>query len=83
MRIDLRRPNSMVAHMALQRLPTGDRVKSGAFDYLVKPFDPRTIVLRVSAARIMEKIGARNAADLVRVVLSGRIGRAALPAMVT
>ncbi len=50
MRIDLRRPNSMVAHMALQRLPTGDRVKSGAFDYLVKPFDPRTIVMRVSAA---------------------------------
>ena len=30
---------------------------------------PRTI--EVHRARIMEKIGARNAADLVRIVLSG------------
>ena len=111
-----------------------EAVKSGAFDYLIKPFDARAIVTRVGAAiagfakrnasingmngmvfefhgrelltprehevlaqiaagasnkeagrrlgisprtievhraRIMEKIGARNAADLVRIVLSG------------
>jgi FixJ family two-component response regulator len=111
-----------------------EAVKCGAFDYLVKPFDARGIVVRVSnaiatftkpstsgnggsimpyefagvalltprecevlaqiaggasnkeagrrlgisprtvevhRARIMEKIGARNAADLVRIVLSG------------
>lgn len=111
-----------------------EAVKSGAFDYLVKPFDARSIVTRVGnaiaafakqnaagngasdmsyefagaalltprerevlaqiaggasnkeagrrlgisprtvevhRARIMEKIGARNAADLVRIVLSG------------
>jgi len=114
-----------------------DAMKSGAFDYLVKPLDARSIVARVhvtafakrdgSAAgktglpldfpghsrltprerevltqiakgasnkeagrrlgisprtvevhrsRIMEKIGARNAADLVRIVLSGGDGRA-------
>ncbi len=33
---------------------------------------PRTI--EVHRARIMEKLGARNAADLVRIVLSGEIG---------
>jgi two-component system, LuxR family, response regulator FixJ len=125
---------------------TGDRdvssaveaVKSGAFDYLVKPLDARPIVARVNGAiaafsdrfenandgssplidfpgrrlltprecevlaeiaggasnkeagrrlgisprtvevhraRIMDKIGARNAADLVRIVLSGSRGR--------
>ena len=110
-----------------------EAVKSGAFDYLVKPLDASAIVARVSAitafarrdgsavgkiglpadfpgqslltprerevlsqiaegasnkevgrrlgisprtvevhrARLMEKIGARNAADLVRIVLSG------------
>jgi two-component system, LuxR family, response regulator FixJ len=111
-----------------------EAVKNGAFDYLVKPLDPRSIVMRVSGAiaafskrsgnaggrnasltdfpgqtlltprerevliqiaggasnkevgrhlgisprtvevhraRIMDKIGARNAADLVRIVLSG------------
>jgi FixJ family two-component response regulator len=111
-----------------------EAVKSGAFDYLLKPFDSRAIVTRVGnaiavfakrnaqsksapgmmfefggqglltprerevlalvaggasnkeagrrlgisprtvevhRARIMEKIGARNAADLVRIVLSG------------
>lgn len=111
-----------------------EAVKSGAFDYLLKPFDSRAIVARVGnaisifarryaqaepangtkfefagqalltprerevlsliaagasnkeagrslgisprtvevhRARIMEKIGARNAADLVRIVLSG------------
>lgn len=111
-----------------------EAVKSGAFDYLLKPFDARAIVTRVGnaiaafakqnasghggngmsfdfvgaalltprerevlaqiaggasnkeagrrlgisprtvevhRARIMEKIGARNAADLVRIVLSG------------
>jgi two-component system response regulator FixJ len=111
-----------------------EAVKSGAFDYLIKPFDARAIVTRVGnaiasfakrnapingangmmfefrgqasltprerevlaqiaagasnkeagrrlgisprtievhRARIMEKIGARNAADLVRIVLSG------------
>lgn len=111
-----------------------EAVKSGAFDYLLKPFDARAIVARVGnaiaafskqsassqngngmafdfvgaalltprerevlaqiaggasnkeagrrlgisprtvevhRARIMEKIGARNAADLVRIVLSG------------
>jgi two-component system response regulator FixJ len=111
-----------------------EAVKSGAFDYLLKPFDARAIVARVDnaiacfakrsapingtngvvfeftgralltprerevlaqiaagasnkeagrhlgisprtievhRARIMEKIGARNAADLVRIVLSG------------
>ena len=37
---------------------------------------PRTI--EVHRARIMEKIGARNAADLVRIVLSG--GNAHAPA---
>ena len=34
---------------------------------------PRTI--EVHRARIMDKIGARNAADLVRIVLSGSKGR--------
>jgi DNA-binding CsgD family transcriptional regulator len=38
---------------------------------------PRTI--EVHRARIMEKIGARNAADLVRIVLSS--GNANMPAM--
>lgn len=115
-----------------------EAVKSGAFDYLLKPFDSRAIVTRVSnaiaafakrhaqsepangtmfefagqalltprerevlalvaagasnkeagrrlgisprtvevhRARIMEKIGARNAADLVRIVLSGSNAR--------
>lgn len=116
-----------------------DAVKSGAFDYLVKPLDARSIVVRVAGAiatfakrsvyangsngswaafpgqalltprerevlaqiaagasnkeagrrlgisprtievhraRVMEKIGARNAADLVRIVLSSGNGRA-------
>lgn len=115
-----------------------EAVKSGAFDYLVKPLDARAIVARVNGAiaafsdrfenaddgsgalidfpgrrlltprecevlaeiaggasnkeagrrlgisprtvevhraRIMDKIGARNAADLVRIVLSGSRGR--------
>jgi FixJ family two-component response regulator len=114
-----------------------EAVKSGAFDYVVKPLDARAIVMRVAGAiaaytrrsvhtnggngslfefpgetlltprerevlaqiaagasnkevgrrlgisprtvevhraRIMEKIGARNAADLVRIVLSGGSG---------
>ncbi len=118
-------------------------VKSGAFDYILKPFDSRAIVARVGGAiagfakrkshtngtngatfefpgqtrltprerevlaqiaagasnkeagrrlgisprtievhraRIMEKIGARNAADLVRIVLSGGPAHAAAPA---
>jgi FixJ family two-component response regulator len=117
-----------------------EAVKSGAFDYVVKPFDARSIVIRVAGAistfrkrsahangdnswraefpghalltprerevlaqiaagasnkeagrklgisprtievhraRVMEKIGARNAADLVRIVLSNGIGPAA------
>src|SRR6476661_7711937 len=42
---------------------------------------PRTV--EVHRARIMEKIGARNAADLVRIVLSsGHVHRPS-PAMVT
>ena len=116
-----------------------EAVKSGAFDYLVKPLDARSIVARVRSAitafarrdgsatgkiglpadfpgqslltprerevltqiaegasnkevgrrlgisprtvevhraRLMGKIGARNAADLVRIVLSGGDGRA-------
>jgi two-component system, LuxR family, response regulator FixJ len=120
-----------------------EAVKSGAFDYLVKPFDARSIVVRVAGAisafrkrvaysdgdnswraefpgqalltprerevlaqiaagasnkeagrrlgisprtievhraRVMEKIGARNAADLVRIVLSSGIGPATVPA---
>ncbi len=119
-----------------------EAVKSGAFDYLVKPFDARSIVIRVAGAisafrkrsaypngdngwrtefpgqalltprerevlaqiaagasnkeagrrlgisprtievhraRVMEKIGARNAADLVRIVLSSGIGPAMAP----
>ena len=40
---------------------------------------PRTI--EVHRARIMEKIGARNAADLVRIVLSG--GNTSAPALQT
>ena len=112
-----------------------EAVKNGAFDYLIKPLDARTIVARVNGAiaafsdrygnandrsidfpgqslltprerevlaeiaggasnkeagrrlgisprtvevhraRIMDKIGARNAADLVRIVLSGSRGR--------
>jgi two-component system response regulator FixJ len=124
-----------------------EAVKSGAFDYLIKPFDARAIVTRVGnaiagvakrnahingtngmvfefsgqalltprerevlaqiaagasnkeagrrlgisprtievhRARIMEKIGARNAADLVRIVLSGgnSSARASQPVMV-
>ena len=133
---------------------TGDRdvssaveaVKSGAFDYLVKPLDARAIVTRVNGAiaafsdrngnpnerhgafkdfpghslltprerevlaeiaggasnkevgrrlgisprtvevhraRIMEKIGARNAADLVRIVLSGGKGVSSSPELAT
>jgi FixJ family two-component response regulator len=117
-----------------------EAVKNGAYDYLVKPFDGRTLVERVAAAiaryakrngnngtatrvtqdfagrglltprerevlaqisagasnkeagrhlgisqrtievhraRIMEKVGARNAADLVRIVLGGHHQRAA------
>lgn len=120
-----------------------EAVKSGAFDYMLKPFDARAVVTRVGnaiagfakrftpisgsngvvfefhgqaqltprerevlaqiaagasnkeagrrlgisprtievhRARIMEKIGARNAADLVRIVLSG--GHAPAPATV-
>jgi DNA-binding CsgD family transcriptional regulator len=38
---------------------------------------PRTI--EVHRARVMEKIGARNAADLVRIVLSSGIGPATAP----
>jgi FixJ family two-component response regulator len=119
-----------------------EAVKSGAFDYLVKPFDARSIVVRVAGAiavfrkrsaytdgenswraefpglalltprerevlaqiaagasnkeagrrlgisprtievhraRVMEKIGARNAADLVRIVLGNGIGPAPPP----
>ena len=119
-----------------------EAVKSGAFDYLVKPFDARSIVIRVAGAiaafgkrsaytngdnswrtefpglalltprerevlaqiaagasnkeagrklgisprtievhraRVMEKVGARNAADLVRIVLGSGIGPATAP----
>jgi two-component system, LuxR family, response regulator FixJ len=119
-----------------------EAVKSGAFDYLVKPFDARSIVIRVAGAistfrkrvahpggdngwhaefpgralltprerevldqiaagasnkeagrrlgisprtievhraRVMEKTGARNAADLVRIVLGSGVGPAATP----
>jgi len=122
-----------------------EAVKSGAFDYLVKPFDARSIVIRVGGAitaftkrsicadggnglwaefpgealltrrerevlaqiaagasnkeagrrlgisprtievhraRVMEKIGARNAADLVRIVLSSGNGHASAPSLV-
>jgi DNA-binding CsgD family transcriptional regulator len=38
---------------------------------------PRTI--EVHRARVMEKTGARNAADLVRIVLSSGIGATTLP----
>ena len=116
-------------------------MKSGAFDYLVKPFDARSIVIRVAGAiaafgnavhlltsddqladqfpglalltprerevwrssagasnkeagrklgisprtievhraRVMEKVGARDAADLVRIVLGSGIGPATAP----
>jgi FixJ family two-component response regulator len=122
-------------------VPAVEAVKSGAFDYLVKPLDPRSIVARVGGAiaafrkrsghangidfpghdlltprerevltqiaegasnkevgrclgislrtvevhraRIMDKIGARNAADLVRIVLRGGHARAASPATAT
>jgi FixJ family two-component response regulator len=118
-----------------------DAVKRGAFDYLVKPLDARSIVTRVGGAiaafrkrhrhasgidfpghglltprervvltqiaegasnkevgrrlgisprtvevhraRIMEKIGARNAADLVRIVLSSGHVHTPSPAMAT
>ncbi len=119
-----------------------EAVKSGAYDYLVKPFDARSIVIRVAGAisafrkrsatsdggnawrvefpghalltprerevlaqiaagasnkeagrrlgisprtievhraRVMEKTGARNAADLVRIVLSNGLSPAAAP----
>jgi DNA-binding CsgD family transcriptional regulator len=39
---------------------------------------PRTV--ETHRARIMEKIGARNAADLVRIVLGGGVPRPALAA---
>jgi two-component system, LuxR family, response regulator FixJ len=38
---------------------------------------PRTI--EVHRARVMEKIGARNAADLVRIVLGSGIGPTVVP----
>ena len=38
---------------------------------------PRTI--EVHRARVMEKVGARNAADLVRIVLGSGIGPATAP----
>jgi two-component system, LuxR family, response regulator FixJ len=122
-----------------------EAVKNGAFDYIVKPFDARTIVSRVGnavagfgtrkvngaksaamvefagqalltprerevlahiaagasnkeagrllgisprtvevhRARIMEKIGARNAADLVRIVLGGGSPRIHAPSLPT
>jgi two-component system response regulator FixJ len=86
-----------------------DAVKNGALDFIEKPFDAETVVLRVNEAiaaterrlrgssdgltanfpgrdlltprerevlgqiaRIMEKLGAKNAADLVRIVLSNQ-----------
>ena len=42
---------------------------------------PRTV--EVHRARIMEKIGARNAADLVRIVLSGGKGVSSSPELAT
>jgi DNA-binding CsgD family transcriptional regulator len=42
---------------------------------------PRTV--EVHRARIMDKIGARNGADLVRIALSGGHARVVSPAMAT
>jgi len=60
-------------HIPLPALLQKDNLQSVAAGYL----SPRT--LEVHRARVMDKLGAKNAADLVRIVLRGGRGHERAP----
>jgi DNA-binding NtrC family response regulator len=51
-----------------------EAIKSGAYDYILKPFDARfaNAAMALPSRETMER--ARNTADLVRIVVSGTSG---------